>query len=121
MVNANNCVNPDGFESEVRDMSLADFGRREYDLAEVEMPGLMALREPSVKRIAIANPAHAPYGRAARAALLHAGIVDHLPSNRLAWQRSSFDLQQQITWCVQLEIKLHINCQFHRVAPANPT
>jgi len=45
MVNANNCVNPDGFESEVRDMSLADFGRREYDLAEVEMPGLMGLRE----------------------------------------------------------------------------
>jgi adenosylhomocysteinase len=26
-------------------MSLADFGRREIDLAEVEMPGLMALRE----------------------------------------------------------------------------
>ena len=45
MVNANNCVNPEGFESEVRDMSQADFGRREYFLAEVEMPGLMGLRE----------------------------------------------------------------------------
>ena len=45
MVNANNCINPDGFESEVKDMSLADFGRREYDLAQVEMPGMMALRE----------------------------------------------------------------------------
>lgn len=45
MVNPNNCVNPEGFESEVKDMSLADFGRREYNLAEVEMPGLMALRE----------------------------------------------------------------------------
>jgi len=45
MVNAQNCINPDGFESEVRDMSLADFGRREYNLAEVEMPGMMALRE----------------------------------------------------------------------------
>jgi adenosylhomocysteinase len=45
MVNASNCINPDGFESEVKDMSLADFGRREYNLAEVEMPGLMALRE----------------------------------------------------------------------------
>ena len=44
MVNANNAINPDGFESEVRDMSLAEFGRREYNLAEVEMPGLMALR-----------------------------------------------------------------------------
>lgn len=44
MVNAANCVNPDGFESEVKDMSLADFGRREYNLAEVEMPGMMAIR-----------------------------------------------------------------------------
>ena len=26
-------------------MSLAEYGRREYDLAEVEMPGMMALRE----------------------------------------------------------------------------
>ena len=45
MVNANNAVNPDGFESEVKDMSLAEFGRRELNLAEVEMPGLMGLRE----------------------------------------------------------------------------
>jgi adenosylhomocysteinase len=29
----------------VKDMSLADWGRREVDLAETEMPGLMALRE----------------------------------------------------------------------------
>ena len=45
MVNPNNAINPDGFESEVKDMSLAAFGRREYELAEVEMPGMMALRE----------------------------------------------------------------------------
>jgi adenosylhomocysteinase len=30
--------------SKVKDMSLADFGRKELNLAEVEMPGLMALR-----------------------------------------------------------------------------
>jgi len=35
----------DGFESEVKDMSQADFGRKELNLAEVEMPGLMGLRE----------------------------------------------------------------------------
>ena len=29
----------------VADISLADFGRREIDLAQVEMPGLMALRQ----------------------------------------------------------------------------
>jgi adenosylhomocysteinase len=33
-----------GENSRVADITLADFGRREIDLAEVEMPGLMALR-----------------------------------------------------------------------------
>jgi molybdate transport system substrate-binding protein len=37
-----------------------------------------ALLEPSVKMIAIANPQHAPYGRAAVAALKHAGVYDHV-------------------------------------------
>jgi molybdate transport system substrate-binding protein len=37
---------------------------------------LDALREPSVKTIAIANPEHAPYGRAAQATLQHLGILD---------------------------------------------
>lgn len=34
----------------------------------------MALADGRLKRFAIANPAHAPYGRAARAALQHAGL-----------------------------------------------
>ncbi len=29
----------------VKDMSLADWGRKEIELAEAEMPGLMALRQ----------------------------------------------------------------------------
>src|SRR5689334_7710123 len=29
----------------VKDISLADFGRKEIEIAETEMPGLMALRE----------------------------------------------------------------------------
>ena len=29
----------------VRDISLAEFGRKEIDIAEMEMPGLMALRK----------------------------------------------------------------------------
>ncbi len=29
----------------IKDISLADFGRKEFDIAETEMPGLMALRE----------------------------------------------------------------------------
>ena len=36
---------------------------------EVEKLGMQALLSPSVRRIAIANPRHAPYGRAAEAAI----------------------------------------------------
>ena len=36
--------------------------------------GLAALRDPAVKHVALANPDHAPYGRAAKAALVHEGL-----------------------------------------------
>ncbi len=40
--------------------------------------GIQALLDPSLKKIAIANPQHAPYGRAAEAALRHFGIYDQV-------------------------------------------
>jgi molybdate transport system substrate-binding protein len=42
--------------------------------------GLGVLADPKVKRIAIANPAHAPYGRAAVAALRHEKLYDRVRS-----------------------------------------
>ena len=45
---------------------------------DVEHKGMAALLDGSVKKIAIANPQHAPYGRAAVAALKHAGLYDRL-------------------------------------------
>jgi len=40
--------------------------------------GVDALREPGIKKIAIANPKHAPYGRAAVAAMEHFKLYDHV-------------------------------------------
>jgi len=42
--------------------------------------GLRVLYDPSVKKIAIANPAHAPYGRAAVAALQSEKLYDNVAS-----------------------------------------
>jgi molybdate transport system substrate-binding protein len=42
----------------------------------VEDRGMNVLLDPSVKKIAIANPQHAPYGRAAEAALRHLGLYE---------------------------------------------
>jgi molybdate transport system substrate-binding protein len=40
--------------------------------------GLEILREPTIRKIAIANPKHAPYGRAAVAAMEHAQVYDRI-------------------------------------------
>jgi molybdate transport system substrate-binding protein len=45
---------------------------------EVERLGMQALLSPSVRRIAIANPRHAPYGRAAEAAMKSLGVYDRV-------------------------------------------
>jgi molybdate transport system substrate-binding protein len=43
---------------------------------DFEGRGMNVLLDPSVKKIAIANPQHAPYGRAAVAALKHYGLYE---------------------------------------------
>ena len=45
---------------------------------DLDRKGINVLLDPSVKKIAVANPQHAPYGRAAVAALKHAGIYDQI-------------------------------------------
>src|SRR5271163_1292774 len=49
---------------------------------DVEHKGIDVLLDPSVKKISIANPQHAPYGRAAAAALKHYGLYEKV-SDRL--------------------------------------
>jgi molybdate transport system substrate-binding protein len=55
--------------------------------------GLAILTEPRVRRIAIANPEHAPYGRAAVAALQHEQLYDRV--------RSKFVLGENISQAAQ--------------------
>lgn len=42
----------------------------------IKLAELRQVAEPRVRRVAIANPAHAPYGRAAEEALQRAGVLD---------------------------------------------
>ena len=49
-------------------------------------PTIAALDSPDIKHIAIANPKHAPYGRAAEAALRSAGIYDQISSKLVLGQ-----------------------------------
>jgi molybdate transport system substrate-binding protein len=55
--------------------------------------GLTILTDPRVRRIAIANPEHAPYGRAAVAALQHEQLYDRV--------RSKFVLGENISQAAQ--------------------
>jgi molybdate transport system substrate-binding protein len=45
---------------------------------DLDKLGIGAVADPSVKRLAIANPNHAPYGRAAEAALKKLGVYDNV-------------------------------------------
>jgi molybdate transport system substrate-binding protein len=45
---------------------------------DVEALGMNALVDPAVKKVAIANPKHAPYGRAAEAAMQKQGVYDRV-------------------------------------------
>ena len=45
---------------------------------DIEREGLQALTQASVAHVAIANPEHAPYGRAAVAAMRSAGVYDRI-------------------------------------------
>jgi molybdate transport system substrate-binding protein len=47
---------------------------------DVEKLGIQAVSDSRVKKVAIANPKHAPYGRAAEAALKSLGVYDQIQS-----------------------------------------
>ncbi len=60
---------------------------------DVEHRGLAALADRSIAHVAIANPAHAPYGRAAEAALRSAGVYDAVKGRLVLGETVSQTLQ----------------------------
>lgn len=60
---------------------------------DVERLGMAALRNPAVHHIAIANPAHAPYGRAAEAAMRSLGVYDAVKDKLVTGENISQTLQ----------------------------
>lgn len=49
---------------------------RQESPIDVERLGIQALKDRRIRHVAIANPLHAPYGRAAEAAMRHFGVAD---------------------------------------------
>jgi molybdate transport system substrate-binding protein len=45
---------------------------------DVEKLGIRAVLDPAAKKVAIANPQHAPYGRAAEAAMKNLGVAEQV-------------------------------------------
>lgn len=59
----------------------------------IEHLGLKALMSPDAKRVAIANPDHAPYGRAAQAALKNTGVYEQVKSKLVLGENISQAVQ----------------------------
>jgi len=71
---------------------------------DVERLGIEALRQPSVHHVAIANPAHAPYGRAAEAALRSLGVYDGIKDKLVMGENISQTYQMAQSGAAELGI-----------------
>ena len=61
----------------------------------IPLTGPQALRDPSIRHIAIANPQYAPYGRAAEAALRSLGLYDDV-KDKLVFGENVSQAQQYV-------------------------
>lgn len=74
---------------------------------EVEKLEMNALRHPSVAHIAIANPQHAPYGRAAEAALRSQGLYESIKAKLVLGENIAQTLQFVQSGNAQIGIVAH--------------
>jgi molybdate transport system substrate-binding protein len=70
----------------------------------IQLTGVNALRDPSIRHIAIANPEHAPYGKAAEAALRSLGLYDELKDKLVYGENVSQTLQYVETGAAEIGI-----------------
>ena len=70
----------------------------------IQLTGADALRDPSIRHIAIANPQHAPYGKAAEAALRSLGLYDQVKDKLVYGENVSQALQYVETGSAEIGI-----------------
>jgi molybdate transport system substrate-binding protein len=81
---------------------------------DVEHKGMDVLLDPSVKKISIANPQHAPYGRAAAAALKHYGLYEKLGD----WLVMGENISQAAQFVESGNAQVGFVALAHAIAPA---
>ena len=74
------------------------------DSSPIQLTGAQALRDPSVRHIAIANPRYAPYGRAAEAALRSLGVYDQVKDKLVYAENISQALEYVETGAAEIGI-----------------
>ena len=70
----------------------------------LQLAGADVLRDPSIRHIAIANPAHAPYGKAAEAALRSMGVYEAVRDKLVYGENVSQALQYAETGAAEIGI-----------------
>lgn len=74
------------------------------DSSPIQLTGAQALRDPSVRHIAIANPEFAPYGKAAQAALRSLNLYDEVKNKLVYGENVSQALQYVKTGAADIGI-----------------
>ncbi len=81
---------------------------------DVEHKGMDVLLDPSVKKISMANPQHAPYGRAAAAALKHYGLDEKVAARLVLGE----DISQAAQFVESGNAQAGFVALAHAIAPA---
>ena len=74
---------------------------------DVEQLGVQAVLDPAVRKVAIANPKHAPYGRAAEAALNELGVYDQVRQKLVLGENVAQTMQFVQTGAAEIGVISH--------------